>query len=384
MSEYHVLFSTDKNYLPYLFVVTQSILDNLEATDIKSQDCLVFHVLIDDSIDIQVFKAYTQAFATFNLQPQVAFRFESHKIDPSVFQGFNLMERESGLTLSPYYRLLFAKVIPSDIHSILYLDIDLLVRADLRHLFNETKLEGKVMTAAITPRAILRSQEPFATVPCLELSPRTEELEPLKIPVKDCIGSGVMLINLEQWRAQNIEQKCIDIGSKWIPPLFDQDILSVACQGQITYMDWDWNMQFSLFKLKELTGWYIQNKLIPLSDLPLYEGAPNLEQLQKMCLNPKIVHFTEIKPWRFPAKISLQEYKWIKDQIIYVQQWISVRNKLQPVFDAVQAKLAHIAPQGFTLNLFDGCYQKSEEGNLLMTPIFKKSSLSVFDKTYII
>lgn len=378
MSAYNLLFATDQNYLPYLFTTCQSILNSLADSETNSQDQLVFHVLVDASVAEHVAMAYVDSFTEFNAPAKVSFSFALHKIDATTLQSFERMSRGSWSTISPYFRLLFAQVIPQDIPQILYMDIDLLILADIRQLFAQYPLNESVMYVATTPRAILRVQKPFDPEPCLELPAKQPDVPSLKIPVKDCIGSGVMLINLEQWRLQNIEQQCLDIGQKWLTPLFDQDILSAACLGKISHMDWGWNTQFSLFKLLEITGWNIEGRLVPYAKLPLSEQAPSWQEFQDLMAHPKIVHFTEIKPWALPLHISPQEYEWLKGQIPYLLQWVDLRKSLQPMFNKIDQRLGLNQGSGYTLAVFDQCYTQTPR--LLLSP--PAPALAITDGCY--
>lgn len=54
MPKYNIAFATDENYLPYTFVVCQSIIDSIskQYRDISSDDSIIFHILTDKSVDI--------------------------------------------------------------------------------------------------------------------------------------------------------------------------------------------------------------------------------------------------------------------------------------------------------------------------------------------
>lgn len=339
MTDYHLLFATDKNYLPYLFVLTQSILDNIEDAESNSQDRLVFHVQLDESVQDQVFVAYKQAFCDFNANSKITFTFEPHKVEPSAFYGFNEMVRTTGSSLSTYYRLLVGRIMPKDISRVLYLDIDVLVCADIRNMFKQYPMQNEILYSTTTPGAVFRSNDPFATNPYLELCPRDPKntQDKYKIPIKDCICAGVLLINLEQWREQNIEEQCIAFGAKWYTPLYDQDILTAVCHGKISYMDWDWQVHSNVLKINNYGKYDIQGKIVPLKRvLQIFKDAPTEDQLQQMCLHPKIVHFTHQKPWNTSEEVVREHFHQIQELVVFIRQWLQVLIRISPSFSKIK------------------------------------------------
>ena len=82
-------------------------------------------------------------------------------------------------------------------------------------------------------------------------------------------NSGVMVVNLEQWRAENIERQCLDLIAKPAGPYrwWDQTILNYLLRGRIGLLPQEWNWQS--------------------------EEVPHLDEP-----SPSVLHYTTgLKPW---------------------------------------------------------------------------------------
>ena len=88
----------------------------------------------------------------------------------------------------------------------------------------------------------------------------------------DYFNSGVMLVNLQEWRNFKVKQKCNEFMNANILLIFcDQDALNYVLRDKVYFIDYKWNYYAS------------SNELIKLDD-------PNY--------SPKIVHFSgPSKPW---------------------------------------------------------------------------------------
>lgn len=338
MGIYHYLFTVDNNYLFYMFVTIQSVLDHLEDRDSNSQDLLTFHILCDDQLDDQKAEAYTQAFTKFNSESKVKFTFEFHKVNGMVFEQCEQMVGNQGSSSwSAYYRLLFAQVIPPEVKRLLYLDIDLYINVDTRLLFEKYPMQNEVLYAASEPFYLSSALDPLETEPFRCLLPRNSKDQACVLKVRDGLQSGVMLINVDQWRAQNIEQQCIKAALTWETPFYDQDVLSIVCQNKISYLDWDCNMPAGFFWLNEFGMWKFNESVLSLEQLPV-NCRPTKEHLEYMCENPKILHFAgEFKPWKLNRALSKIEQHMYRSILVYMQHWLVNYGRLSKCFQSALA-----------------------------------------------
>lgn len=332
MADYHLLFSSEYHYLPYIFTTCQSILDTLE--DGNSNDQLLFHLIIDDSVSSKQLQAMIKLFSDSNAKSKVGFSYDVYHANPDVFEGFEKMQRGSWSTTSNYYRLLFARMLPPNINRILYLDVDIMLCDDVRKMFQQFPMGKEVLYAASCPYGMRIAKNLDDQEPVRVLDPKSPSLAALKIPVKNYFNSGVMLINVDQWEQQNIEAKCLDIANDWITPIHDQDLLNAACAGRVTYMSWDWNMSFDMYDISVAGGITCNNTKLPLDKILLNDAAPAMETLASLVENPRLIHFTRDKPWdpKVSEIFTIQSRSEVKARWSQHQRWSDLFKRLSPIY----------------------------------------------------
>lgn len=146
-------------------------------------------------------------------------------VDMGLFREFGMLPHTSSKVT--YARLLIPQVLPNTLSRVLYLDTDLLVLDDLAPVW-KTDLEGFVVGAVLDRWDMqIKRREPG-----LEDVPR----------VQDYFNAGVLFIDLEQWRKQQISEKALQyLVRNPQTPFADQDALNVACDGLWTKLDPRWN-----------------------------------------------------------------------------------------------------------------------------------------------
>ncbi|MEE2641752.1 MAG: glycosyltransferase family 8 protein [Planctomycetota bacterium] len=204
-----------------------------------------------------------------------------------ILQNFQVSHHVSH---TAYYRLLLSEVLPASIHKILYLDCDLLIRGDLVELW-EMDLEGATIGAvpdiacpnidASHGMDNFRLANPYLASFC-----PVGNYEELGIDSKArYFNSGVMLIDLQQWRQRNISQRLIDCMREneehiWC---WDQYALNVVLHDQWKEIGLQWNLGSHAFE-------YPDARYSPVSG----------EDFDLMLEDPQVVHFTtEWKPWHY-------------------------------------------------------------------------------------
>jgi lipopolysaccharide biosynthesis glycosyltransferase len=181
-----------------------------------------------------------------------------------------------------YYRLAIPDLLDAAIDKVLYLDCDLIVQDDISHLWNVDISHHYL--AAVESVGIERGYHLHDT--------KTR----LKIPVGNRIfNSGVMIINLAQWRKDNIHHKIVEfiLHNPDKIRLADQDGLNALLSDKWLSLPLRWNQQTIL------------HKIIQTSKDPEFIEAIN---------NPAIIHFTGgIKPWHYsddhPQKKEYLRYR---------------------------------------------------------------------------
>ncbi len=211
-----VFFSVDDNYLPFLAVAIRSLIDNLSP---------------DAHCDIHVLNTGLQSskFRIIRAMETDRVRIRSvdvtHRIRPLTER---LLLRDY-YTPSIYYRLFIPSLFPQ-YRKAIYLDADIVVNGDVSRLF-EAPI-GNRLVAAVSDD-VIASNRNF----------RLYAEEAVGVSHRHYFNSGVLLMNLDQLRRQNVEEKLIALMNRHhfetVCP--DQDYLNVLCRGQVLYLDKGWN-----------------------------------------------------------------------------------------------------------------------------------------------
>lgn len=195
------------------------------------------------------------------------------KMDENMFKGYLVSER---LTQAIYYRLLIPDLLLGEnVQKAIYLDCDLMLNADISELWN-VELGRNVLAA------VAETNEGCRYVS----SPRALRLyKELGIPEKNkYFNSGVLVMNLEEWRKRNITAKvCNYLTENREQVIYhDQDGLNAILWDSWLELPTDWNVMSYLFITEH------KHQVINME-------KETVEQLRR---KPKIVHFTGWKkPW---------------------------------------------------------------------------------------
>jgi len=161
-----------------------------------------------------------------------------------------------------YFRLAIHRLLPSDITKALYLDCDTIVATSLAPLFNTDISERYAAVVAMTNNSSFTTHD----------SPY--------------FSSGMMLLNLEKYRKDDIERKAIEVGIHRFSEieLPDQDILNEVFAGNVVFLPPKWHIVH-----------------FPLAaDFSKISGPPlpfSIDELKAVFSDPGIVHFNS-RPWR--------------------------------------------------------------------------------------
>ncbi|MBF0594730.1 MAG: glycosyltransferase family 8 protein [Candidatus Omnitrophica bacterium] len=176
-----------------------------------------------------------------------------------------------------YYRLLLPAVLPPDVMKVIYLDADLILNADIAGLW-DLDLKGQALLAA------QEQGEHFYQVSSLYGLLNYRELG-LK-PEQKYFNSGVLVIDLDQWRRDDLPAAFLKYAEanrqhiRW----HDQDILNAVLARRWGELDPRWNMQQHIL----LNSSWDQG---PVKDKEAYD---------RLICQPYIIHFsTAVKPWHF-------------------------------------------------------------------------------------
>ncbi|MFB1640055.1 glycosyltransferase family 8 protein [Campylobacter sp. MRC_CM3] len=278
---YHLVFSADENYIKYTSVLITSIILNTDKNK-KFQD-------FDKNSNVKNEKYFFHILSNFisdktrekllNLQNALNEIFPCeiiiHIKNDEDFENFPISGAAHSLKL-PYYRLKLSSIFDESVKKCLYLDSDMLCMCDIRELFS-INLKDKIAGVVGDPGS-KKSKIKF------------KENDKKKIFYFDenYFNSGLLLINLEEYKKHNIEQKCEELASKcYYIKAADQDLLNATIETKLRYkLDFAYNFNI-------ITLFYTICKDERKNRLN-YTRAEFNEALK----NPKILHYGE-KPWKF-------------------------------------------------------------------------------------
>ena len=160
------------------------------------------------------------------------------------------------VTKTGYYRLLAADILPRDIHRALYLDGDIVCTDNLAPLFS-TDLKGCPCGMCL--------DSPTANLWIYNI---------LGYPPEDgYFNSGVMLLDLDAWRKENLSKTMIDYLDANAKKRLrhDQDVLNPVLHGRIFQIDFSYNVISPYFYVfywleEEKNGYLAHNTQCILKD----------------------------------------------------------------------------------------------------------------------
>ena len=177
-----------------------------------------------------------------------------------------------------YYRLLLGDLIPKDIDKCIYLDVDTCANKDLSELFNIDMKDNYI--AGVVSADYYFDEE--------------KECKRLNISsMKQYVNSGMLLINLNKIRKDNVSQNFLKI-LKTSHNFTEQDILNVACYRKIITLPPKYNSMISILK----------------DNNPLLRDLYREQEINEAKNSPFIIHYSDKnKPWN-SINVYMEKYWW--------------------------------------------------------------------------
>lgn len=221
MDRISIVFASDTNYAQHVAVAGASILKNTAHPE------LIDIYILDDAIDREKCRKIKQTIRV--LGGQVFFI----QTDSTALHGF-----VSGhLSKAAYLRLLIPDLLPKEVSKAIYFDTDLVVLDDIQSLWNMS-LEGYPI-GAVCDYGIMASKRM-----------RKQKKETIGLS-EDCayFNSGVLVIDVVQWREKKYSQLVIDCISSHQFRHHDQDGLNKVFLNNWYHLPLQWNIIPPVFSL---------------------------------------------------------------------------------------------------------------------------------------
>ena len=255
----NLFYTINNKYVPQLGAAICSVCENNRATDeihfyIGAQDITPENQHLLSELTKRYDRLIT-FIAIKDIREQLGFEFDS-----------------SGWNEIVVARLLIDRLLPVDVHRVLYLDGDTIVRGSLKELW-ETDMKGNAIAASIEPTANYARKKALG----LETLPY--------------FNSGVLLYDLKTYREQHVANTILEYYKMKEGKLFapDQDAINGALPGKITILSPKYNFC-------NIYWYYSYNSLVRIS-----KPAPYLskEIFEDAVNDPRIIHYLgEDRPWR--------------------------------------------------------------------------------------
>ncbi|HEX2926742.1 MAG TPA: glycosyltransferase [Ruminiclostridium sp.] len=271
METIKIVSACDNNYAQHLGVMITSLLENTA----EKENVEIF--LIDGGISIQgkerlrlCVEKYGSKIKFLELKPE---RYEYFK-------------KQSYFGYATYFRIFIPEILGNSVRKVIYLDCDMVIKGDICKLWENDISEH--FLAAVEDVGIDIGGD-FATT------------------VKKSIGisrkgkyfnAGVLLINLDKWRADNITEKIRSylIDNRESIHFADQDGLNAVFKEQWLKLPLEWNQQADILEL-------------------LQRNRIDRDDMMRAALNPMIIHYTkQVKPWHYKDCHPLKEeyYRYLR------------------------------------------------------------------------
>lgn len=253
----------------------------LKSISLNSSASLINAFILDGGISSESKeKIYTSL-----IDSKISLHF--YKIDDSNILD---MKTSQSISIAAYYRLLIADLLPKNIHRVIYLDCDLILEDDIRKLWSIPLNDKSLLAVPEMNRDAMHVSSPSG----LKL------YNELKIPKENkYFNSGVLMLNLDKWRANDISHNIFNYLRKYKEHVrwYDQDGMNA-----VLWNDWDelppqWNVQSVLYMYNSWEESTFTQKIY--------------NEIKK---HPSMIHFTFdwYKPWNIncthPLKSRFQYY----------------------------------------------------------------------------
>ena len=258
----HFSFCVNDRYVPYICVTIKSIVEN------HKEDSVIIHVLSDYISPKKIDLLNEVVSSGISAQLQI------HIVDDTILKGL-----KDTWSIYTWYRVLLPKVLSDDIHRVLYLDADTLVTGNVSNLF-EIDMTDKAIAGAID---------------ILSFIPQTFE-RCMYEKEKRYVCAGVMLMNLDYWRANDLTDKVVAWGREHDAQIKfpDQDTINYLCRNNKIVLP----MKYGIL------GVYFSNEV--------FFEHPYLNELKECLSSPAIIHYAAENPWKIELSNHLFQEEWEK------------------------------------------------------------------------
>lgn len=262
-----VVFASNEHFAPFLGVSIQSMLEQINTTDIY--DIVVLESnLSEDSKHRLLLMA--------SRWDNVSLRF----FNPTAMLAGRKLQKNTTdhISMETYYRFLIGDILP-EYDKVLYLDCDTVILSDVSELF-AIDLGSSALGAALDPEIPGQRKDDPSLVKYMREVLQMEDSDPY-------LQAGVLVLNLKAMHKLHSVDQWLTLAGERRYRYNDQDILNKECKGHLHLLPLCWNTVVNCNNRR----------------LPIIERGPHpvLEAYLEARKNPKLVHYAGFeKPWDAP------------------------------------------------------------------------------------
>ncbi len=258
-----IVFAANAGFVPVFSVCLKSLLEHCSQT--RNYDIVLLHTNVREA-------QCSRLLSMTENMPHVSLRF----CDVSPIVKGRHLKANAHISVETYFRFFIQEVLP-DYDKVLYLDCDMLVNCDPAELY-DTDVSGVLLAAARDADFLgqIHGGKPSTLRYC-------QKAFPMKDP-DAYFQAGVLLLNEAEIRKAFSLEDWLKMAAH--PYMFnDQDVLNLACEGRVKYLDMAYNLMADSEHLR------IRNHI---------SHAPEdiREEYFAARENPKLIHYAgKGKPW---------------------------------------------------------------------------------------
>lgn len=256
---------------------------------------ITFHIVSADLSDSN--KEKLRATISESMQASICFYTFSKELASKQF----IIRPGDHVSVEAYFRLFLPELLPAHIHTVLYLDADMLVMGSLEQLF-KTNIENYAMAMVL--------DQNYSDI---------RYFNRLNYPPKNgYYNSGVILFNLNFWRQNKLVAKVTQYLQSFpeLCQFHDQDAINAVCHQYILALPAQYNVQHLFFHVYAWTD----RKRYPYPDyMTDHILKEKWEDIKKAVQHPVLVHFTDkYKPWLKECMIPFTSvWRFFLSQTVY-------------------------------------------------------------------
>lgn len=304
-----IVVCADANYIMPCGIMMTSLCEN------NKNENILFHFIVNDTVTAPLKEQLARITKSYN-NKNISFI----TIDDNDIKDLPLPLKR--YTASVYYRMYLAKIFPDNIHKVLFLDGDIIIRDSLKPLW-ETDISD--VAVGVVPDMGDANMDFYN-----------------RLQYDSCKGyfnGGVLLLNLDYWRTHNVLERLLDYLRKYPDRIRfnDQDVMNVVLQDEKKILPLKYNMQEGfLYKRNQNFEWrkYGNDWKDAIKNPTIIHYTHEIKPWYKGCPHPYINEYFKYKSMTIWKDLPLKEYKmnipddWIGKIKYYIKKTLGVKSSI--------------------------------------------------------